>query len=451
MTRRTLFSLSLLAALIAPAALAVPATVPPSRIAATVRSVEEIDRIRLPRVDRDSAWLRDDARLSRGQLARYAEPFRLAVTPRARGTWEVLGDGRRLWRLRISAQNALSLNLGFERFVLPPGGRLFVYAPDENRPMRPFTEADNERHGQLWTPPYLTDDLVIEAVLPPGSPRLLDLELTVVNQGYSGFGESGPQCGACNVDIVCTEAAGWRDQARSVGLVSIEGMYYCSGFLVNNTAGDQRPYFITAAHCGIKPENAASVVVIWNRQSATCRRRDNAVDDGNLRDFQTGAIFRAADEREDVTLVELDDPPAPSSHVYFAGWDRSTADPVVATVIHHPNSDAKRISFELDAPYTTSHLETEARGDGTHIRVVDWDIGTTEGGSSGAPLFNQDGRAVGQLHGGYAACDNDRSDWFGRLSAAWDGLNPAVRLRDWLDPLATGALILDGRDASPTR
>ena len=52
---------------------------------------------------------------------------------------------------------------------------------------------------------------------------------------------------------------------------------------------------------------------------------------------------------------------------------------------------------------------------------------------------------MGQLHGGYAACGNDRSDWYGKLSRSWEGGgSPSSRLRDWLDPDGSGLSELDG-------
>jgi hypothetical protein len=117
--------------------------------------------------------------------------------------------------------------------------------------------------------------------------------------------------------------------------------------------------------------------------------------------------------------------------------------------IHHPQGDEKRISFEDDPTSTTSVGLDTSPGDGTHIRVADWDLGTTEGGSSGSPLLDPAHRVVGQLHGGYAACGNDLPDWYGRLSVSWTGGGTAsTRLSDWLDPLATGVMALDGLDGT---
>ncbi|MFQ5495882.1 MAG: fibronectin type III domain-containing protein, partial [Phycisphaerae bacterium] len=64
--------------------------------------------------------------------------------------------------------------------------------------------------------------------------------------------------------------------------------------------------------------------------------------------------------------------------------------------------------------------------------------------SSGSPLFDQNHRIVGQLHGGFAACGNNDSDWYGRFSVSWNGGGtPSSRLRDWLDAAGTGAMTVD--------
>ncbi|MCP4591698.1 MAG: hypothetical protein GY842_13240, partial [bacterium] len=51
-----------------------------------------------------------------------AYPFEVDLDLGSSGTWELLDDGSRLWRLRIHSPTALRLNLGFTRFGLPAGG-----------------------------------------------------------------------------------------------------------------------------------------------------------------------------------------------------------------------------------------------------------------------------------------------------------------------------------------
>jgi hypothetical protein len=182
------------------------------------------------------------------------------------------------------------------------------------------------------------------------------------------------------------------------------------------------------------------VVVYWNYETTTC----GGSPDGSLTDFQTGTTVRADYADTDLTLLELDDDPDAAWEVCFAGWDRGAGNPQSAVGIHHPSNDEKAISFENDPTQTTSYEGESSPGDGTHIRIIDWDDGTTEKGSSGSPLFNIAKRVVGQLHGGYAACGNDESDWYGRFSVSWDGGGTSSsRLRDWLDPGNTDATVVN--------
>ena len=46
-----------------------------------------------------------------------------------------------------------------------------------------FTAADNEEHGELWTPAVLTDDVIIEVVVPQSLHGQFRLELAAVNVG----------------------------------------------------------------------------------------------------------------------------------------------------------------------------------------------------------------------------------------------------------------------------
>jgi len=393
----------------------------------------------------DLAFLADDdaRREAQGAAPRFAVPHPVSISPLTSGAWENVDADTLLWRLRVASPGALSLNLAFETFELSPSASLVVHATGQTSIHHAYTAADNAAHGELWTPVVIGDDLVVELTVPLQELDLVRLELTSINVGYRYFGEKhgpAPEAGACNNDVVCPEGDPWADEIASVGVISTGGSTFCTGFMVNNTAQDETPYFMTANHCGIGGGNAASLVVYWNFQSPTCGQQGG----GSLAENQTGSFFRASASSSDFTLVELDSPPNPAWNVSFAGWDRSGADTPGAVAIHHPSTDEKSISFENDPTTTTSYLGSSVPGDGTHVRVLDWDDGTTEPGSSGSPLFDLDHRVIGQLHGGFAACGNDLEDWYGRLSVSWTGGgSPSTRLSDWLDPIGTGAVTLD--------
>lgn len=227
---------------------------------------------------------------------------------------------------------------------------------------------------------------------------------------------------------------------NSVAVISTGGTAFCTGFLVNNTSNDKTPYFMTAKHCRISSYNAASLVTYWNYQASSC----GGDRDGSRESFNTGSEYISGSAKSDFVLVKLLSEPAPEANATFAGFDARDLDASSAVAIHHPNTDEKSISFEYDPTTTTSYLSEGVPGDTTHIRVHNWDVGTTEPGSSGSPLFNQEKRVIGQLHGGYASCRSKTSDWYGRIHTSWEGDGtPDTRLKDWLDPENTGVLITD--------
>ena len=364
------------------------------------------------------------------------------------GSWSSYNDQKELWTLKIESKGALSINLGFAKFFLPEQTDLTIYNKAKTFQIGPLTNEDNDEHLQFWTPIIKGDVVVLELLIPIEKKDELLLELNYVNHDFLGFGRSFS--GSCNLDVICGEEDGYemvdlyRDIIQSVGAYHINGIEACSGALINNTNQDKRAYFLTADHCNITETNAASVVTYWNYQNSYCRLpntpESGTTGDGNLNQFNSGSILRANNEDSDFCLIEFDDPIKPEFNPYFSGWDRDFQSTEMAICIHHPGVEEKRISFEFNGVSNES---------GNFIEVSDWDEGTTEGGSSGAPLYSKDKKIIGQLRGGLAACSNDLSDRFGSFNVSWTGNGtPSTSLQSWLDPENIGLTSLDGFQGS---
>jgi hypothetical protein len=407
-------------------------------------SAREIDRKVLKAVDVERLRAEDRAR---GKDRQRPEPERFAVAQEVAfdldnsGTWQDVADGR-VWRLRIHSPGAVSHNLGFTRFEMPAGAKLWIYDPDGKDVEGPYTSRHRSRHGRLWTPVIGGDEIVVELFVPAGAAQP-SLRIGRVNQGYRGLKNPGddPQEGPCNIDVICPQGAPFANQIRAVGVYTAGGVNKCSGTMLNNTALDFTPYFLSANHCDIDATNDDTVVVYWNFESPVC----NDHGPGSLDDNQTGSIFRAANAASDFLLFELSAMPDPSFGVFYAGWDRSGVAPPGVACIHHPRTDEKAISFANTPPVSV--------GD---FWQVNWDVlgpngetAVTEPGSSGSCIFESDtGRCIGQLQGGPSSCGAapaDLHDFYGKFSVSWaGGGTDSTRLSNWLDPGNTGVMALDG-------
>jgi lysyl endopeptidase len=151
----------------------------------------------------------------------------------------------------------------------------------------------------------------------------------------------------------------------------------------------------------------------------------------------------------DIQLVRITDTGFFSSNpdVVWNGWNKSgTTIPSMQFGIHHPSGDIQKTCRDDQA---AAKQTTSFNGDPTTEvwRISDWDLGVTEPGSSGSPLFNQEGQLIGVLSGGAAACvgtnDNNAFDIYGRFDIGFsEGTTAATRLSNWLDPNNTGQVTL---------
>lgn len=364
------------------------------------------------------------------------------------GNWVSLPNGDRIWFLAIKCINALSVNLSFSQTVIPAGNELYVYNPKKDFILGKFTQY-HLFEGQLGTELIPGSEAIIEYYVPKTNPKGF-VNVSTVTHGYrtpiefqeKAFGSSG----SCNRNVNCPEGAAWTNERNSVVMLVSGSNGFCTGALVNNVLNDGKPYVLTADHCYSNPANW---IFRFNWQSPDCNNPATSPTFQSL----SGAVLRARATASDFCLVEITGGlvggTVPSSYSpYFSGWDNSGSTPQSATGIHHPSGDIKKISQENQSLISTTFGSCPPN---SHWGVTSWDTGVTEGGSSGSPLFDQNHRIIGQLHGGASACGaSSLSDEYGKISVSWNpsGSTSSGQLKNWLDPNNSGAQFIDGYDPS---
>ena len=334
----------------------------------------------MPPVDVRRYLSEDALNVNKDVPFRYGAKHSVAIDAATDGIWDQLPDGSWLWRVEIESTDAYSLNLIFDRYVVPPGARMFLHAPTTGDQLGAFTDFNmqaDETFATMLTP---GDTVIVEYHEPANAAFAGDIRIGTVTHGYKdvlswdpskAFGSSG----SCNNNVNCAISAGWEDPIRSVVMLMSGGNGFCTGAIVNNTAQDETPYLLTANHCGCSPTNW---VVAFNWESATCSNPGSSPP----YDSMSGATFRASRSQSDFCLVEMNNSIPLNYNPFYAGWDHSGNVPSSTVGIHHPSGDIKKFSIDNDPAVLGGYF-----GPGTtHWEVVDWDDGTTEPGSSGSPV-----------------------------------------------------------------
>ena len=417
-----------------------------------------------PAFDKNIFEREDAERATKGQLYRYGRVLPVAIDPHNNGTWTTLSNGDRIWRIRITSRHAQAISLYFNYFELPEGATMHIYNDDRSHIIGGFGAHNNHQSQQFATELIAGEAVIIEYYEPANVQNLGGFQINGIGHAYRDsktktlreFGDAG----RCQVNVNCSEGSGKTNQRDAVARISVkvgQNLGWCTGALVNNVRQDGTPYFLTAMHCGTDANDNMTTqndinqwLFYFNYQASGCTTPSTEPSSNTL----TGATLRShshdagGNAGSDFILLQLFNTPPLSYNTYYAGWDNRNTAVSSGYGIHHPSGDIKKIST-FNTQVTSDSWGTTVSG--THW-TLDWTSttngdGTTEGGSSGSPLFNSTGLIIGTLTGGASDCSGITGpDSYGKFAYHWisNGANTDYRLKPWLDPDNTGATTLSG-------
>jgi hypothetical protein len=384
------------------------------------------------------------------------------------GVWERTNDGYDIWRLKLHNDKALGCCVLFDRFMLPEGAQFFAYNEDKSLIYGPYTHEDNPSGEGFNSGSFAGGTIILEYVSPMHqlnqvsnpdialfgyahyfrSEGLPDYRVFNSKSDETGYGASE----SCMINVNCSEGDNWRVQQKGVARMSCYSYSseyhqvvggWCSGTLINNTMGDGTAYFLSANHCS---EGASNDYYYWfefyfHYECPYCNctsSEPSSIKYTGCTKIASGPISNGSD----FLLLKLNNAnwsKLKNDGLVLNGWSKSASASPSGVSIHHPAGDVKKISTYLQS------LTSETYNGGAYNAywLVPWAHTThgtsvTQGGSSGSPLFNNNGLVVGTLTGGSSSCSYVAgSEYYGKMSYHWqsNGTSNDKRLQPWLDPI----------------
>jgi lysyl endopeptidase len=362
-------------------------------------------------------------------------------------------DGGRVWSAAVKSAGAFGLRLHFDNFELPEGSELYLFN-EAGAVAGPYTKSGPLGTGEFWSHMVRGEVVYLQLrQLGRNQPdkvhrslfRLVDIGHVATGFGVARAGAAAKEFCNHNADcVVNAECVSVHDAVTDVKyavahmmFVKRPFLYICSGGLLNNTAEDETPYFLTANHC-ISRDREAGTLEAYFQWWIDCGEECPAQwEPPELAPGTLGSSVVATNKTGDYTLLLLAGP-APDGSA-FLGWNSEQE------IAFTDDADLYRISHPSGAPqaYSEHVVDTSAptcsswpRGSWIYSRDI---YGATEGGSSGSPVVNSDGEVVGQLSGSCGTNIGDDCDAVNNATVDGAFASYYSQVEQWLVPGSGGS------------
>lgn len=441
----------------------------------TLRSASPVTNIPV-NLDIDKLIWEDAVVEKNGGPARVAEVLPVDVDINKTGIWSTFSDSVKIWQQTIFAEGAKGLILSYKDFYIPEGAKLFIYNEDHSEILGAYTRNTHPEGGSFATEIISGEKITLEYVASATSseqPRLVveDVGYIYNPRAVPGYKPNINQSYSCMINVNCTQGANWQTQKRGSVLLIIKfnlRWAACSGSLINNTRRDGTPYILTANHCFVLDGviDQSQMIAYFNYEFPGCENEKvfpettktlvgaDILVNAPIEETTGSTTIRGSDG----ALIKLRENVPVEWKPFYNGWDRRNIAATSGVVIHHPNFDVTKIITYKKPLTTTTYDDRIKDGNGNLIGNLgatdaSWQVqydgsSVTQLGSSGSPIFSQEGLIVGTLTGGQTRCDLLFGyDFYGKFSYHWDYLEGENRqMKKYLDPINEGNKTLKGYD-----
>lgn len=353
----------------------------------------------------------------------------------------------KLWRYAIEGKSAGGIGFDFGFPKLLTGTYIAVFAPDTTYLIQPpkIYHSENllERHKKRGLRGSVDGKkLIMEYYEPNTLKEEEDIIIKRISYHFVAFGNRNPSSfktpelksgfygssaySSCQKDVVCTDIGSYQNEAKSVVFLRAEfeideddngypetHFRIGTGFFLNKAGGygdNDSPILATAGHfysfykLGLTSVDIISYIqefsVITKYQNKVC-----GIDDTENRGIVLPSLFNrialgssydkeglpSYSANKDYAILQAGSSIKQLSYydLVYGAWsknhDYNSSSNVGYFCIHHPKGDVKKINKD-------NHRTSLVTFDGFQLK---YDLGLTESGSSGAPVFNSSRQIVG--------------------------------------------------------